>query len=102
MTKHESKTTPPSEAAKLLAERLMSEEFVDIMPIYNGGRVVKVDFAFAGEKAADLITAHDAEIRREAERDTFPSKWDVSVGGHLSAGDSAMEAALRSYSCPNM
>ena len=85
MTKHESKTTPPSEAAKLLAERLMSEEFVDILPIYNGGRVVKVDFAFAGEKAADLITAHDAEIRREALEDAANAMIDKYDAGHIYA-----------------
>ena len=33
--------------------------------------------------------------KRAAEKDTFPGLWDVSVAGHVHAGETPMEAALR-------
>jgi hypothetical protein len=41
-------------------------------------------------------------MNRSAEKDTFPSKWDVSVGGHLSAGDAVIETALRLSMLPTL
>ena len=33
--------------------------------------------------------------KRATNKDTYPDLWDISVAGHLSAGDSPTEAALR-------
>ena len=33
--------------------------------------------------------------KRAAEKETFPDLWDVSVAGHVQAGETPMEAALR-------
>jgi isopentenyldiphosphate isomerase len=36
--------------------------------------------------------------KRVADKDTFPNKWDVSVAGHIGAGESALDAAQRELS----
>jgi len=33
--------------------------------------------------------------KRAAGKDTFPGRWDVSVGGHVTSGDSVLETALK-------
>jgi len=33
--------------------------------------------------------------QRSEGKDTFPGKWDCSVGGHVTAGDTVMETAVR-------
>ncbi|CAM9669560.1 unnamed protein product [Phaeothamnion confervicola] len=33
--------------------------------------------------------------RRSHFKDTFPDKWDVSVGGHLTSGDGSLETAIK-------
>lgn len=33
--------------------------------------------------------------KRAADKDTFPSLWDISVAGHISAGEEPLSAALR-------
>ena len=33
--------------------------------------------------------------KRSASKDTFPGLWDISVAGHISAGESPLEGALR-------
>ncbi|MCL6265622.1 NUDIX hydrolase [Flagellimonas myxillae] len=33
--------------------------------------------------------------KRAANKDTFPSLWDVSVAGHIGAGEDILEAAMR-------
>jgi isopentenyl-diphosphate delta-isomerase len=33
--------------------------------------------------------------KRAAGKDTFPGCWDVSVGGHVTSGDSVLETALK-------
>jgi isopentenyl-diphosphate delta-isomerase len=43
----------------------------------------------------------DGEVliqKRVADKDTFPDKWDVSVAGHIGAGESALDAAQRELS----
>ncbi|CAN0439297.1 unnamed protein product, partial [Laminaria digitata] len=36
--------------------------------------------------------------KRSASKDTFPGMWDVSVGGHFTAGDSSLETAVKETS----
>lgn len=36
--------------------------------------------------------------KRSASKDTFPGMWDVSVGGHFTAGDSSLETAIKETS----
>ena len=33
--------------------------------------------------------------KRAAGKDTFPGRWDVSVGGHVTSGDSVLDTALK-------
>ena len=33
--------------------------------------------------------------KRSESKDTFPGRWDVSVGGHVTSGDTVMETALK-------
>lgn len=33
--------------------------------------------------------------KRSADKDTFPGLWDISVAGHISAGETPVEGALR-------
>lgn len=35
------------------------------------------------------------EQQRAADKDIMPSQWDISVAGHVSAGESALESAIR-------
>lgn len=46
------------------------------------------------------VAVHDGDGRlllqkRSRFKDTSPGKWDISVGGHLDAGETYLEAALR-------
>lgn len=80
------------------------EEYVDILDSYG---------AYTGKKALKkeahkhgwyhptvhvwFFTADRFLLiqKRAASKKTFPSLWDVSVAGHVSAGESIAEAALR-------
>lgn len=44
------------------------------------------------------IVNHQGEVllqRRAPNKDSFPNFWDISVGGHLQAGDEPLAAAVR-------
>ncbi len=80
------------------------EEFVDILDEtgkYTGASVPKSEahklglfhptvhvWCYTG-KAAILLQ------QRGAQKQTFPLKWDVSVAGHVGAGEDLVEAAVR-------
>ncbi len=51
-------------------------------------------------RSAHVLVVHPAEgtlllQKRTEAKDTFPGRWDTSVGGHVSFGQSYEEAALR-------
>jgi isopentenyldiphosphate isomerase len=44
------------------------------------------------------IYNRDGEVliqKRTASKETYPNKWDVSVAGHISAGDTPLSTAIR-------
>ena len=67
----------------------------------SGARVPKAEAHRTGawHRAVHIwIVTPDARVllqRRAATKENYPSLWDVSCAGHLSAGESATEAAIR-------
>ena len=80
------------------------DELVDILNAdgHKTGRITSK--AEAHRKGLFHPTVHiwfytaDARVllqQRGAEKETFPQLWDVSVAGHVAAGETILEAALR-------
>lgn len=45
-----------------------------------------------------LLSPHTGELllqRRATHKDSWPNRWDISCAGHLSAGDTSIDAAVR-------
>lgn len=82
----------------------MMEEIVDIYDSYGhktGATTTKLN---AHREGLWHISAHvwiyrcDGSIllqKRAACKETFPSMWDISVAGHVDAGESPLEGAIR-------
>ncbi|HWS72528.1 MAG TPA: NUDIX domain-containing protein [Thermoanaerobaculia bacterium] len=67
----------------------------------SGERIVKAEAHRTGawHRAVHVwIVTPDARVllqRRAATKENFPSLWDVSCAGHVSAGERAIDAAIR-------
>ena len=82
----------------------MADEFVDILNT-NGSLTEKKKLKSEAHKkglwhASTQIWIYTpkGEIliqKRTANKDTYPNLWDISVAGHLSAGDSPIAASIR-------
>ncbi|MEA1786876.1 NUDIX domain-containing protein [Arenibacter sp. GZD96] len=80
------------------------DEFVDILDAAGNDTGATAKKSEAHRKGLFHPTVHvwfytfSGEIlvqKRAKTKDTFPSLWDVSVAGHIAAGESAPKAALR-------
>jgi isopentenyldiphosphate isomerase len=76
----------------------LSEEFVDVL---GGGVKAKAAVHRDGDwhvVAHVWIVTPDGRVllqRRATMKENWPGYWDVSAAGHLSAGESAIDAAIR-------
>lgn len=82
----------------------MSEELIDVLSADGtpaGVRKTKSDVHRDGDwhRAAHVwIVTPDGRVllqRRSLRKENHPGLWDVSAAGHLSAGESAVDAAVR-------
>jgi isopentenyl-diphosphate Delta-isomerase len=82
----------------------MSEELIDVLTpdgARTGVRKTKAQVHCGGDwhRAAHIwIVTPDRRVilqRRSLCKENYPGLWDVSAAGHLSAGESAIEAAVR-------
>ena len=82
----------------------MSEELIDVLTsdgFPTGIRKTKSEVHRDGDwhRAAHVwIVTPDGRVllqRRSTRKENYPGQWDVSAAGHLSAGESAVEAAIR-------
>lgn len=58
--------------------------------VHTTGEWHKVAFVFVVNSNGEIILQ-----KRSAEKSTNPNKWTASASGHLTAGDSDIEGALR-------
>jgi isopentenyl-diphosphate delta-isomerase len=81
-----------------------ADEWLDVLGddgAPSGDRVTKADAHRTGawHRAVHVwIVTPDSRVllqRRAATKENYPSLWDVSCAGHASAGESAVEAAVR-------
>jgi isopentenyldiphosphate isomerase len=87
---------PPSNPGELLT-RVADDDSVILGPVER--RLVHGNPALV-HRSAHVLILHPAEgtlllQKRSEHKDTQPGKWDTSVGGHVSFGQSYEEAALR-------
>ncbi len=82
----------------------MSEELIDVLTpdgAPTGIRKTKSDVHRDGDFHCDahvwIVTPERRVLlqRRSIRKENYPGLWDVSAAGHLSAGESAVEAAIR-------
>lgn len=80
------------------------DEMVDVLDAFGNGTGKTVMKSEAHRKGLFHPTVHiwfythDGHIllqKRAKGKDTFPSLWDVSVAGHMGAGESVLKSALR-------
>ena len=85
----------------------MSEELIDVLTVEGeptGACKTKAAIHRDGDwhRAAHVwIVGSDGRVllqRRSLEKENWPGLWDVSVAGHVSAGESAKEAVIREAS----
>ena len=82
-------------------------EWLDILTpdgVATGASKLKADVHRDGDwhRASHLwIVQHDGRVllqKRAAMKENWPGKWDVSVAGHISAGEDPIDAAVREAS----
>ena len=82
----------------------MADELIDILTVsgsFKGEVKLKSEAHEKGlwhASAQIWLYTPNGEIliqKRAINKDTYPDLWDISVAGHLSAGDSPISAALR-------
>jgi isopentenyl-diphosphate delta-isomerase len=82
----------------------MAEEYLDILDEQGNKTGESKPYNEAHEKGLRHAAVHvwvvtpDNRIilqKRAANKILFPSYWDISVGGHVSAGQTSLEAAIR-------
>ncbi len=82
----------------------MSEELIDVLtpdgfPTWIRKTKSEVHRDGDWHRAAHVwIVTPDGRVllqRRSTRKENYPGQWDVSAAGHLSAGESAVEAAIR-------
>jgi len=83
---------------------VLAMEWIDVLTAAGapaGTRKTKADVHRDGDwhRAAHLWIVHrDGRVllqKRAAVKENWPGKWDVSVAGHVAAGEDAMTAAVR-------
>lgn len=87
---------PPSDPGELLT-RVSEDDSVVLGPVER--RLVHGNPDLV-HRSAHILILHPVDgtvllQKRGALKDTHPGKWDTSVGGHVSFGQSYVEAALR-------
>jgi isopentenyldiphosphate isomerase len=87
---------PPSDPSELLT-RVTDDDATVLGPVER--RLVHGNPSLI-HRSAHLLVLHPEDgtlllQRRSALKDTFPGRWDTSVGGHVSFGQSYEEAVLR-------
>ncbi len=82
----------------------MQEEYFDVLNEQGkktGKTKLRAEVHCDGDwhRAADIFIINPSgEVllqRRSSIKDSYPDMWDISCGGHLEAGDSSREAAVR-------
>lgn len=80
------------------------DELVDVLDVFGKGTGQVIMKSEAHRKGLFHPTVHvwfythDGHLlvqKRAKNKDTFPSLWDVSVAGHIGAGEPVLKAALR-------